>query len=183
MKSAAAERKTKAAQKAALKQQAALQKAAKVTKQEGEAKVLEELTSWLRSHPQAASSILGSIQGGAWDEGSESDGSDRLPSYMNKVKSLSKAKICEFLVFLVPQMADWVSSLPRRVQKESLAEILGYMVHMAPNSAATTKVESKLKKDLKERFNKYGKRGASFDGLDSSSTEAGREKLHKSHFA
>ena len=154
MSKKAEEKKAKAAQKAAAQQEKALKKAALVTRLEGEAKVLEELTCWLKAHPSAASSILGSIKGGAWDEGgSDDDTSDRLPSYMNKVKCLSEAKMIE--------MSGWVNKLPRKVCKESLGEILGFLVHMHPSSALPTKVESKLLRDFEERFEKYGKKDAS----------------------
>ncbi|OLP72645.1 hypothetical protein AK812_SmicGene48115, partial [Symbiodinium microadriaticum] len=145
------------------KAESALRKAAQTTLEQGQQQTLDELMGWLQANPAQASSILASIKAKAFDMGGEQEPSDRLPPYMNKLKALPKGKLIEYISGLVPHMSRWLGNLDRKTRKDDLASILAFLIHMKPESALTTKRESKLKLDFQERWAKNGKRAASWE--------------------
>ncbi|CAE7818408.1 unnamed protein product [Symbiodinium sp. CCMP2592] len=146
------------------KAELSLRKAAQTTLEQGQQQTLDELMEWLQANPAQAGSILASIKTKAWDLGPAAEEEcDKLPPYMNKLKTLPKGKLIDYITDLVPGMGPWLLSLDRKTKKEELSNILAYLVHMHPASALTTKRESKLKKDLKERWSLYGERAKTWE--------------------
>ena len=153
------------------KAETTLRKAAQATLEHGHQQTLDELMTWLSAHPGEASSILASIRAKAWDQGPSDDEEeqDKLPPYMNKLKTIPKGKLLEYIGWLVPHVSQWIKSLEgRKMKMDDLVHVLAFLTHMGPSSALTTKRESKLKKDFAERWSLNGKRADGWQPTGSS---------------
>ncbi len=153
---------SKTEQKKREQHQKDLKNAAQVTKQRGEEEALAELTAWLKAHPAECASILASVKAKAWENETESEDEDRLPAHQNKLRCLPKAKLAELIALLVPGMTAWLAALPKKVKKEEVGAVLSFMCHMSYSSALPSKVDSKLKRELRLRWEQCGKRGSTW---------------------
>ena len=148
------------------REQEALQKATLMQQKAGERKILDQLQEFFEANPAVAASTLANIQAGLFETAVETDQAEqKLPNHMNKFRLLGKEQGLELLGSFLPQLAKWLASgtgASKALSRIEVANVLAFVTGMDQGSAVQCKTMGRLKRKLRERWEKLGCRGEKF---------------------
>lgn len=141
-----------------------------------EAQTMSSISAWLEQHPRATAHLWQSITMGAYDHldnpGMEDEVNERLPSYMNKYRLLSKEISTRLITKLRPEWQQWLQKVgSKETKKEDLAEVLAFLLHVEPTSALPSKKVAALDEFAASRWEKCGRRCEKWTPTDKTTLE------------